>query len=92
MSYILDVASCYTQSNKEKIMDIQTQLSVVDAKIKKLQAQQKMLRAEAIEGGFAYYVETIRNTAPSLTWWKEQHPKTWMRYAKEGKVKHFTWK
>jgi hypothetical protein len=73
-------------------MEIQDQLAVVDAKIKKLQAQQQILRAEAVEGGFAYYVETIRNTAPSLTWWKEQHPKTWMRYAKEGKVKHFTWK
>ena len=76
----------------EEQAEIQNQLAIVEAKIKKLQAKQKALRAEAIEGGFAYYLETIRNTAPSLTWWKEQHPKTWMRYAKEGKVKHFTWK
>jgi hypothetical protein len=76
----------------EEQAEIQNQLAIVEAKIKKLQAKQKALRAEAIDGGFAYYLETIRNTAPSLTWWKEQHPKTWMRYAKEGTVRHFTWK
>ena len=73
-------------------MEIQDQLAVVEAKIKKYQAQQKVLRAQAIDGGFAYYVETIRNTAPSLSWWKEQHPKTWQRYAKASTVNHFTWK
>jgi len=75
-----------------KIMNTRDQLAVIDAKIKKLQAQQKALRAEAIESGFAYYVQTIRDNAPSLTWWKEQHPKTWQRYAKQTTVNTFTWK
>ena len=73
------------------LMSPQDQLAVVEAKIKKLQAKQKELRADAIEGGFAHYAETFRNTAPSVTWWKEQHPETWMRYTKTSTVKHFTW-
>ena len=89
---VMEAQSSDPLNQGNKIMNTRDQLAIVEAKIKKLQAQQKALRAEAIEGGFAYYVQTIRNTAPSLTWWKEQHPKTWQRYAKETKVNTFAWK
>jgi len=89
---VMEAQSSGPLNQGNKIMNTRDQLAIVEAKIKKLQAQQKALRAEAIEGGFAHYVQTIRNTAPSLTWWKEQHPKTWQRYAKETKVNTFAWK
>lgn len=73
-------------------MNIKDQLAVIDAKIKKLQAQQKALRAEAIEGGFAYYVQSTRDKAPSKGWWMEQHPKTWERYMTKTPVNTFAWK
>ena len=72
-------------------MNIQDKLAVVDAKIKKLQLEQRKLRTEAVDGGFAYYAQTTRRTAPTLAWWKEAHPRTWSRYAKESTVNHFTW-
>ena len=73
-------------------MEIQDQLAIVEAKIKKLQAQQKVLRAEAIDGGFAYYLQTTRDNPPTKAWWMAQHPKTWERYITKTPVNHFTWK
>ena len=72
-------------------MDYQTKIAAIEAKIKILTKQRDQLRAEAIEAGVAQWVETQRTYAPTLAWWKEQHPKTWQRYAHVGRVKNFTW-
>ena len=72
-------------------MNIKDQIEKIEAKITKLNAQKAALRSEAVETGFAEYVVTVRTLAPNLTWWKENRPTVWERYAKESKVNKFTW-
>ena len=72
-------------------MDYQTELAKVEAKIKMLTKQRDQLRAAAVEAGVAQWVETTRTYTPNLSWWQEQHPRTWQRYMRTGKAKSFTW-
>jgi len=62
------------------------------AKIAKLNKQKAALRAEAIELDFAYYVQTTRDIAPNLSWWKENRPQSWQRFTSTTTVNKFTWK
>ena len=73
-------------------MDIKDKLQAIDKKIAKLNKQKTALRAEAIELDFAYYVQTTRDIAPNLSWWKENRPKSWQRFASTTTVNKFTWK
>jgi hypothetical protein len=57
-------------------MDIKDKLQALDKKIAKLNKQKAALRAEAIELDFAYYVQTTRDIAPNLSWWKENAPRS----------------
>ena len=72
-------------------MEYQTKIAAIEAKIKILTKQRDQLRLEAIEAGVAQWVEVSRTYTPNLTWWQQQHPKTWQRYAHTGRVKNFTW-
>ena len=72
-------------------MDYQTKIAAIEAKIKILTKQRDQLRAEAIEAGVAQWVETQRTYTPNLSWWQQQHPKTWQRYMRTGTAKTFTW-
>lgn len=65
------------------------QLAVVEAQIKDLNKEREELRAVAVQNGWARWTYTIRMTAPSLTWWKENRPTVWKKYAKETQVKKF---
>ena len=64
-------------------------ISKIEAKIKKLGKERDELRAQAITNGWAHWTYTIRMTAPSLQWWKENRPRTWEKYATANKVKKF---
>ena len=44
----------------------------------------------ANHNGWAMWTYTIRQSAPSLAWWKENRPTVWQKYAKETTVKKFT--
>jgi hypothetical protein len=81
-----------TISTKESKMDIKNKLQAIDKKIAKLNKQKAALRAEAIELDFAYYVQTTRDIAPNLSWWKENRPQSWQRFASTTTVNKFTWK
>jgi hypothetical protein len=73
-------------------MNIRDSIALKTAKIKKLEKEVKVLKAEAVESGFAYYVQTTRDNTPNKDWWMEQHPKTWQRYMVKSPVNKFTWK
>jgi hypothetical protein len=73
-------------------MDIKDKLQALDKKIAKLNKQKAALRAEAIEHDFAYYVQTTRDIAPNLSWWKENRPQSWQRFTSTTTVNKFTWK
>ncbi len=73
-------------------MDIKDKLQALDKKIAKLNKQKAALRAEAIELDFAYYVQTTRDIAPNLSWWKENRPQSWQRFTSTTTVNKFTWK
>jgi hypothetical protein len=75
-----------------QIMNIRDQLAVKKAKFEKLKKEIAALQAEAVEGGFAYYVQSTRDKVPNKNWWMEQHPKTWERYMTKTPVKTFAWK
>ena len=64
-------------------------ISKIEAKIKKLGKERDELRAQAVTNGWAHWTYTIRMTAPSLQWWKENRPRTWEKYATANKVKKF---
>jgi hypothetical protein len=73
-------------------MNIRDKLALKKAKFEKLKKEIAAIQAEAVESGFAYYVQTSRNNPPSKGWWMEQHPKTWQRYMTQTPVRKFTWK
>ena len=75
-----------------RTMNVRDKLAVKKAKLEKLKKEIAMLQAEAVEGGFAYYVQSTRNKVPNKGWWMEQHPKTWERYMTKTPVNTFTWK
>jgi len=75
-----------------RTMNLKDKLALKKAKLRKLEKEIAAIQAEAIESGFAYYVQTSRNNAPSKDWWMEQHPKTWQRYMTQTPVRKFTWK
>ena len=60
------------------------------AEIKRLQEENIALQKQAITKGWAMWTFTVRQTAPSLAWWKEHRPATWEKYATETQVKKFT--
>lgn len=66
------------------------QIAAIEAQIKELTAQRDELRNEAVINGYAKWTYTIRQSAPSLAWWKENRPTVWQKYATETKVKRFT--
>jgi hypothetical protein len=75
-----------------KTMDKNThlgQLAVIDAQIKDLTKERDALRIEAVKQGFAVWDVTVRMSAPTLSWWKENRPTVWKKYAKSSTVKRF---
>jgi sugar (pentulose or hexulose) kinase len=73
--------------NKEQTLG---QIAAIEAQIKELTAQRDALRNEAVINGYAVWTYTVRQSAPSLAWWKENRPTVWQKYATETKVKRFT--
>lgn len=66
------------------------QISHLEAQIRAATKERDALRAEAVANGWAMWTYTIRQSAPSLAWWKENRPTVWRKYAKESTVKKFT--
>ena len=64
-------------------------ITVLDAQIKDLTKKRDALRIEAVKQGFAVWDVTIRMSAPTLSWWKENRPSVWKKYAKSSTVKKF---
>lgn len=66
------------------------QIAILEAQIKELTKERDQLRADAVANGWATWTYTVRMSAPSLAWWKENRPTVWRKYAKETTVKKFT--
>jgi alpha-L-arabinofuranosidase len=66
------------------------QIAELEAQIKAATKERDALRLEAVSNGWAMWTYTIRQSAPSLAWWKENRPTVWQKYAKETTVKKFT--
>ena len=66
------------------------QIAELEAQIKAATKERDALRLEAVTNGWARWDYTIRQSAPSLAWWKENRPTVWQKYAKETSVKKFT--
>ena len=66
------------------------QITMLEAQIKAATKERDALRAEAVANGWAMWSITIRQSAPSLAWWKENRPSVWRKYAKTTQVKKFT--
>ena len=66
------------------------QIAVIEAQIKDLTKERDALRIQAVAEGHATWNVTIRMSAPSLSWWKENRPTVWQKYAKQSTVKKFT--
>ena len=66
------------------------EIAAIEAQIKSLTKERNELREKAIIKGWAMWTVTVRQTAPSLAWWKEHRPATWEKYATETQVKKFT--
>ena len=67
-----------------------TELAEVETGIKLLQKKREALREKAIIKGWAMWTFTVRQTAPSLAWWKQHRPATWEKYTTDTQVKKFT--
>jgi hypothetical protein len=66
------------------------QIAIIEAQIKDLTKERDALRIQAVVEGYATWSVTIRMSAPSLSWWKENRPTVWQKYAKQSTVKKFT--
>ena len=75
-----------------KYLELFSKLSEVEMQIKQLQKKRDELRDEAVTKGWAEWTFTIRQTAPSLAWWKENRPATWQKHVKETKVRKLVFK
>lgn len=64
-------------------------ITALDIEIKALTKERDAMRIEAVTQGYAVWDVTIRMSAPSLTWWKENRPTVWKKYAKASTVKRF---
>ena len=64
-------------------------IAVIDAQIKDLTKNRDALRIDAVKQGYAVWDVTIRMSAPTLSWWKENRPSVWKKYAKSSTVKKF---
>ena len=65
-------------------------ISELEAQIKTATKERDELRAASVANGWATWSYTVRMSAPSLAWWKENRPTVWKKYAKETSVKKFT--
>jgi hypothetical protein len=65
-------------------------IAEIEAQIKVLTKERDELRADSVAFGYARWEYTVRMSAPSLAWWKENRPTVWQKYAKETTVKKFT--
>lgn len=68
------------------------ELAEVETGIKLLQKKRDELRDEAVTKGWAEWKFTIRQTAPSLAWWKEHRPSSWQKHVKNTKVRKLEFK
>jgi sugar (pentulose or hexulose) kinase len=66
------------------------EIAMIEAEIKALTKKRDELRNEAVTNGWATWEYTVRMSAPSLAWWKENRPTVWQKYAKPTQVKKFT--
>tara|TARA_R110000823_G_scaffold224412_1_gene352435 strand:+ start:165 stop:398 length:234 start_codon:yes stop_codon:yes gene_type:complete len=48
------------------------------------------LRDIAVKNGWAQWTFTVRQSAPSLKWWKVNRPTVWKKYATTSQVKKFS--
>jgi hypothetical protein len=64
-------------------------ITVIDAQIKDLTKQRDAMRVEAVTHGYAVWDVTIRMSAPSLAWWRENRPTVWKKYAKPSTIRRF---
>jgi hypothetical protein len=92
ITLVMETQSSDPLNQGNKIMNIRDQLAVKKAKFEKLKKEIAALQAEAVEGGFAYYVQSTRDKVPNKNWWMDQHPKTWERYMTKTPVNTFAWK
>ena len=61
-----------------------------EAQIKELTKERDALREVAIDYGWAQWTFTVRMSAPSLKWWKDNRPTVWQKYATTSRVKKFS--
>ena len=61
-----------------------------EAQIKELTKERDALRDIAVKNGWAQWTFTVRVSAPSLKWWKENRPTVWQKYATTSQVKKFS--
>ena len=64
-------------------------IAEIEAEIKTLTKVRDELRADSVAFGYARWEYTVRMSAPSLAWWKENRPSVWHKYAKQTRVKKF---
>ena len=66
------------------------EIAELEAQIKTATKERDALRVASVANGWATWSYTVRMSAPSLAWWKENRPTVWKKYAKETSVKKFT--
>ena len=71
---------------KEKTLG---EIAAIEAQIRSLTKERNELREKAVTKGWAMWTFTVRQTAPSLAWWKEHRPSTWQKHVKSTEVKRF---
>ena len=65
-------------------------IAELEAQIKTATKERDALRVASVANGWATWAYTVRMSAPSLAWWKENRPSVWRKYAKTTQVKKFT--
>jgi len=68
---------------------MRTELEVLEAMRKVLEARVEKQRGTMVAEGFAFYAEHLRESAPSKTWWLENAPEQWPMVCRVAKVRAF---
>jgi hypothetical protein len=65
------------------------ELEVLDALSKAIAKRIEVQRKAMIEAGVATYVETMRENAPTKSWWQKNNPERWLDVRRVTLVKSF---
>lgn len=68
---------------------MRTELEVLEAMRKEVEARIEKQRGAMVAEGFAFYAEHMRESAPSKDWWLKNAPEQWPMVCRMAKVRSF---